>query len=159
MLISLAQQCCTCSSCAQPEVCMSQRCGLELRHWGTHAPSSVVKRRWKLRAHLVQQYRVDQEWLSHALSEGRVPCTSHSLLRQMGSKQEKAAVLAGRIIYIQYIYKSCLDQAKFRCFKGWIQPPGYSAHTALNYSLFQHFVAEHVQQNFSPPLFSPPAQL
>lgn len=26
-------------------------------------------------------------------------------------------------------------------------------------ALFQHFVAEHVQQNFSPPAFFPPAQL
>jgi len=43
MLVSLAQQCCTCSCCAQPEMCMSQRCGVELRHWGMHAPLSMVK--------------------------------------------------------------------------------------------------------------------
>ena len=92
------------------------------------------RRRRKLRAHLVQQ-GVPQGWLSHALWEGRLRCASHSLLWQMGSKQEKAAVLAGRIIYgvLGFVWdKSCLGQeAKFKCFKGWTQPLGYSAHTAL----------------------------
>lgn len=154
MLIFLVQQCCTCSSWVHPETCISQRC-VELRHCSTCAPS-VHREAEKKKA---EGPPCVSAWSSMGMAQPcslrrqSALCITHLALT-VGEQAEGSSFDWQDNISCSLAFSCLAQEAKFKYFKGWIQPLGYSAHTALNCSLFQHFMLEYVPQSFLHPLCS-----